>query len=97
MHGMRLESESKAAKLAGMSFMKKSLCVLGILALSSSAFGQGKPKVKEYDFSGDTIDGELVRPDGEAINVDDFAKYDSLIKIRRHFIEEILKTAEDLK
>lgn len=53
-------------------------------------------KVKTYDFSGDTIDGELLRPDGDVVDTRKFANHTSLIRIRRDFIKEILKSAEDL-
>ena len=53
-------------------------------------------KVKTYDFSGDTIDGDLVKPDGEMVDTRSFANHSSLIRIRKDFIREILKSAEDL-
>ena len=53
-------------------------------------------KVKTYDFSGDTIDGDLVKPDGEMVDTRSFASHTSLIRIRKDFIREILKSAEDL-
>lgn len=53
-------------------------------------------KVKTYDFSGDTIDGELLRPDGDVVDTRKFANHTSLIRIRKDFIKEILKSAEDL-
>ena len=55
-----------------------------------------KQKVKTYDFSGDNIDGELIKPDGEMFNVQGFASHTSLIRIRQDFIREILKSAENL-
>ena len=55
-----------------------------------------KGKVKVYDFSGDTIDGDRIRPEGSAVDARDFAKHSSLIRIRKDFIPEILKSAEDL-
>ncbi len=55
-----------------------------------------KNKVKTYDFSGDTIDGDLVKPDGEMVDTRKFASHSSLIRIRKDFIKEILKSAEDL-
>lgn len=76
--------------------------IVATLAMSlgaSGAMAQGKdakPKVKTYDFSGDTIDGDLVKPDGEMVDVRDFANHSSLIRIRKDFIKEILKSAEDL-
>jgi hypothetical protein len=52
-------------------------------------------KVKSYDFSGDTIDGELVKPEGEFIGTRTFAGHTSLIRVRQDFIKEIVKSAED--
>ena len=73
-----------------------------LLALfASPAIAQPKdkgsaPKVKVYDFSGDTIEGDLIKPEGSQVDARDFAKHSSLIKIRKEFIAEILKSAEDL-
>ncbi len=55
-----------------------------------------KAKVKVYDFSGDTIEGDLIKPEGSTVDARDFAKHSSLIRIRKEFIAEILKSAEDL-
>lgn len=70
-----------------------------VLAAASPALAQKtdpKAKVKVYDFSGDTIEGDLIKPEGSTVDARDFAKHSSLIRIRKHFIEEILKSAEDL-
>jgi hypothetical protein len=82
------------------------LSVAGAVALagplSALAQGKGKPakeepkKVKSYDFTGDEIDGELVKPDGDFLNTRKFASHTSLIRLRKEFIKEILKSAEDL-
>ena len=53
-------------------------------------------KVKNYDFSGDNIEGELIKPDGEMVNSRKFAEHTSLIRVRQDFIKEIVKSAEDL-
>jgi hypothetical protein len=58
--------------------------------------GGGNGKVKVYDFSGDTIEGDLVKPEGSTVDARDFAKHGSLIRIRKDFIPEIIKSAEDL-
>ncbi len=58
--------------------------------------GGGNAKVKVYDFSGDTIEGDLIKPEGTTVDARDFAKHSSLIRIRKDFIAEILKSAEDL-
>ena len=58
--------------------------------------GGGGDKVKVYDFSGDTIEGDLIKPEGSTVDARDFAKHSSLIRIRTNFIPEIIKSAEDL-
>ena len=58
--------------------------------------GQPTGKVKVYDFSGDTIEGDLIKPEGSTVDARDFAKHSSLIRIRKDFIPEIIKSAEDL-
>jgi hypothetical protein len=91
----------------GDSAMKRAFfaSIIAALAFSLAAPGtvmaQGKdkdkkPKVKSYDFSGDNIDGDLVKPDGVAVDARTFASHTSLIRIRKDFIKEILKSAEDL-
>jgi len=80
------------------------LTVALLIGLTSVAFAQGKKgndnggngKVKVYDFSGDTIEGDLIKPEGLDVNARDFANHSSLIRIRKEFIAEILKSAEDL-
>jgi hypothetical protein len=49
-----------------------------------------------YDFDDDVVEGDLVRPDGEFVDSRKAAKHSSLIKIREHFIPEMLKSAEDI-
>jgi hypothetical protein len=58
--------------------------------------GKDQAKVKVYDFSGDTIDGKLISPEGENVDARDITQFSSLIRIRRDFIAEIIKAAEDL-
>jgi hypothetical protein len=82
--------------------------VLALVVVSSVAQAQEKPKaggggggdkggkVKVYDFSGDTIEGDLIKPEGSTVDARDFAKHSSLIRIRKDFIPEIIKSAEDL-
>lgn len=79
------------------------LTLLSLVMLTSIAAADDKKapagdkgKVKVYDFSGDTIDGDRIRPEGSSVDARDFAKHSSLIRIRKDFIPEILKSAEDL-
>ena len=92
--------------------MKKILSTLTVLVFVGTAAAQpaaggdkkgggdkgGQPtgKVKVYDFSGDTIEGDLIKPEGSTVDARDFAKHASLIHIRTNFINEIIKSAEDL-
>ncbi len=82
--------------------MRKLVIMFAVLGLTATtAFAQKKGaeaagKVKVYDFSGDTIEGDLVKPEGSTVDARDFAKHSSLIRIRKDFIPEIIKSAEDL-
>jgi len=85
--------------------MKTIIALLTIVSLAGIATaddkkggggGGGNAKVKTYDFSGDTIEGDLVKPEGSTVDARDFAKHSSLITIRTNFIAEIIKSAEDL-
>ena len=88
--------------------MRKLLTIVAMLALVGTAYadekkgapapkgGEGGGKVKVYDFSGDTIEGDLIKPEGSTVDARDFAKHSSLINIRKDFIPEIIKSAEDL-
>jgi hypothetical protein len=49
-----------------------------------------------YDFEDDLVQGDLVRPDGENLVVRRRGARESLIKIREHFIPELLKSVENL-
>lgn len=83
--------------------MRKLVIAFALFGLSGVAYAQnkntqpaGSGKVKVYDFSGDTIEGDLVKPEGSTVDARDFAKHSSLIRIRKDFIPEIIKSAEDL-
>ena len=81
--------------------MRKLVIMFAVLGLSGVAYAQKAPaapagKVKVYDFSGDTIEGDLIKPEGSTVDARDFAKHSSLIRIRKDFIPEIIKSAEDL-
>jgi hypothetical protein len=71
---------------------------LALAALASPALAQDSepPRERTFDFSGDTIDGDLMRPDGDFIDTRDFAQHTSLIRVRTEFIREIIQSAEDL-
>jgi hypothetical protein len=73
--------------------------VLGGLLVAPMASAQdqgGGEGTTTYDFEDDLVTGDLVRPDGELLNVRRRGSRSSLIRIREHFIPEMLKSVEDL-
>ena len=71
----------------------------GAAAGAPAAGGAGGVQYKSktvYDFDDDTVEGDLVRPDGEMVDTRRGAKHSSLIKIRENFIPEMLKSVESL-
>ncbi|MEO0323212.1 MAG: hypothetical protein AAF447_09660 [Myxococcota bacterium] len=63
------------------------------LALPAPAAAQDET---EYDFEDDLVSGDLVRPDGELLNVRRRGRRGSLIRTRQNFVPEMLKSVEDL-
>ena len=87
--------------VAGFAVAALSFAVIGVNDADAQKKKARKAKkadkrVKTYDFSGDEIDGDLVKPDGEFLDTRKFATHTSLIRIRKDFIREIVKSAEDL-
>lgn len=54
------------------------------------------PKAKNYDFMADDIDGDRPLPNHDRILGMGDAKHGSLIRLRQHFISEIIQTADRL-
>lgn len=65
-------------------------------AQEAGGAGGGLAQVTEYDFEDDLVTGDLVRPDGELVGARRKSKVSSLIRVRKHFIPEILKSVENL-
>lgn len=80
--------------------MKKLMMVVGFamsgLLLAPAAFAQDAAAETTYDFEDDLVSGDLVRPDGEMLNVRRRGRRSSLIQVREHFIPEMLKSVENL-
>jgi hypothetical protein len=79
--------------------------VAGMIAPVASAFAQDAKgggggdaggSTTTYDFDDDLVQGDLVRPDGENLMVRRRGARESLIKIREHFVPELLKSVENL-
>jgi len=56
----------------------------------------GKKKPVFFDFTGDNIDGDRIRPDGTTIFGLRSARHGSLIRLRGDFLREIVKSGERL-
>jgi hypothetical protein len=61
-----------------------------------AAGGGGGGDATTYDFEDDLVQGDLVRPDGENLMVRRRGARESLIRVREHFIAELLKSVENL-
>jgi len=83
----------------GDAVMKKLFIVVGLVAstslLASTGLAQDGAETT-YDFEDDLVTGDLVRPDGEMLNVRRRGRRASLIRVREHFIPEMLKSVENL-
>ena len=71
------------------------LSTAGAIAQDAPA-ARGAGEATTYDFDDDLVTGDLVRPDGELLNVRRRGQRNSLIRIREHFIPEMLKSVENL-
>jgi hypothetical protein len=72
------------------------VAALGLIALPASAQKGGAGDATSYDFEDDLVQGDLVRPDGENLMVRRRGARESLIRVREHFINELLKSVENL-
>ena len=70
--------------------------VTGLGAVASAQEAGGGGNATTYDFEDDLVQGDLVRPDGENLMVRRRGARESLIKIREHFVPELLKSVENL-
>jgi hypothetical protein len=83
-------------KLVAVSFLLLSMVVLVPMPALAQDTGGGGGDTTTYDFEDDLVTGDLVRPDGELLNVRRRGGRSSLIRIREHFIPEMLKSVENL-
>ena len=73
------------------------MVILGASVFAAApVFAQEGGDATTYDFEDDLVTGDLVRPDGEMLNVRRRGSRASLIRIREHFIPEMLKSVENL-
>jgi hypothetical protein len=63
---------------------------------SATSTGSGAARTQEFNFTDELVQGQLVRPDGESTRVRRRGPGVSLIRIREHFVPEMLKSVENL-
>ena len=63
--------------------------------LGNNAQAQKSPKAKFYDFSEQVIDGEIKKPTALYTDSKRKVKFDRLLKLKKSFIPELMKTAEE--
>ena len=56
----------------------------------------GATRTQEFNFTDELVQGQLVRPDGESTRIRRRGSGISLIRIREHFVPEMLKSVENL-
>ncbi len=68
-----------------------------LLLAAASAVAQDKRKdVREFNFDEDVLTVEFLKPDLEFVGLVKQEQMASLIQIRKDFVDEIVKSAEDL-
>jgi hypothetical protein len=74
------------------------VCSLAVLPAVLGALAPVSASAQDttYNFEDDLVTGDLVRPDGEMLNVRRRGNRASLIKVREHFVPEMLKSVENL-
>jgi hypothetical protein len=78
------------------TFLAAALLALGISFAATSSAAAQDGEATTYDFEDDLVTGDLVRPDGELLNVRRRGRRGSLIRVREHFVPEMLKSVENL-
>ena len=85
--------------------MRKKILFIGLLmvvmlvAMASAAFAKKKPKkekIREMIFEGDVVETDFMKPNQESATLLRQRKRSLLLRPRTDFIEEIIKSAEDL-
>jgi hypothetical protein len=77
--------------------MSRLAIIFLVLALGVAApVAAQEDNTTNYDFEDDLVQGDLVRPDGENLMVRRRGARESLIRIREHFVPELLKSVENL-
>jgi hypothetical protein len=63
--------------------------------VGNDALAQKSPKAKFYDFSEQVIDGEIKKPTALYTDSKKKVKFDRLLKLKKSFIPELMKSSEE--
>ena len=63
---------------------------------AQAAHGERVDDTVAYDFEDDLVKGDLVAPMGEILTARRGGKKESLVRVREHFVRELLQSIEDL-
>ena len=82
-------------------FVLVTLLFFSIQVFSKPKIIKGKDKIiykknTTINFEGDIVDGELIKPKGGFIQSRGRAKFNSLIKYRKDFLDKMIKQAKKL-
>lgn len=69
--------------------------IFTFLIPSLNAQEKKKVKAKFYDFSDQLIDGDIKKPKALYTDARQKAKFDRLLRLRKSFIREMIKTSKD--
>lgn len=76
------------------------LMVVGLFAVGGAdAFAQDDEEtadVTEYFMDAAGVEGDIISPNGSVVTAGAKRKSKSLIKVRRHFVVEMIKAVEDI-
>ncbi len=72
------------------------LLIVGTMSVATAQPVEEAPRERVFDFDEEAIEGEILTPDESLIEASARLERGSLIKIRLDFIDEIVRSAEEL-
>ena len=77
--------------------MRHVLCALALVTAMPVAHAErpAPPPVQKLDFENDNVEGDVPRPDDRIIDGRNRPRWSSLIRVRIHFFDQLLRSTED--
>ncbi len=79
-----------------MKTFNTAMAMICAILISATVIAQTDSDVTEYRFDDDIVEGDLLQPDGATIPVRKLDDTPSLVKVRGHFVPEMLKSVENI-